>query len=160
MTHPDILHMERHGYALNMEFSMECILCGDMSQLDENRHCENCRPVTCKNCGEDCPADDTHSGICADCIKVQAKDSHVAMSYIMHCFEELPRRMSEYCLDDESHFADWLANREAGNIHGEAKRRIWDKTEYNADAENFFRGIFSDIEESLDKLTTRKRASI
>jgi len=178
MTHPDIIRVENTGYP-DVRTAMqtgnwsnyfeetlgkmlfgknECILCGELSQLDENRHCEYCKPVTCTSCGVDSPADDTYSGICHDCVKTQANDNCVAMAYILHCFEELPRRMSEYCLDDESHFADWLAKRETDNQRKETRYRIGDRAEHNTD--NFFGGLFSGIEESLARIAIRADGAV
>lgn len=86
LEHPDITHALRTGYprshfTLFAEYNRECCLCGAMGKLDDDGHCEDCRPVECAMCGEETHADETSNGICEGCLGKAANDQETALEY-------------------------------------------------------------------------------
>lgn len=107
MTHPDILTIERTGYPPGYsDLAAECILCGEYAPLDSERWCEYCRPVTCLLCVDDCPADETESGICLECVRKSAELKALGLGYLKASDKKDPR--SYYIEDVSENAARWL----------------------------------------------------
>ena len=100
MTHPDILYMERHGYAPGTVQALDCISCGSSpARYGVSDYCEDCEPTICILCDSSYPTDEMQSGICDDCGKQAASDKKTAIEYLKYC------EISERVIPDVAQYA-------------------------------------------------------
>jgi hypothetical protein len=91
------------------DIAQECKMCGKIAQLYEG-YCEHCEDyVLCDHCGEKVYTDSTFSGLCINCILVNANDETTAKAYFTSCFgSNFTEALRGFCLEDKDHFAEFL----------------------------------------------------